>query len=177
MPVPIAATWPPLLLLAAAVAVSILSYMAGLWFLAIPAMMGVFILVLDTLGRIRDFRHAALHLGRGRNPARVASTYKFSWCGRKACEAAARSVSREVGDAVASYYRNCGYRWFHIFPDNTFTRNSPFLTLRFWQITLGGNMYAPGASGETSRGKRKGGDRERSIGEPEKVAGVLNKAA
>lgn len=136
------AMWPPLLLLAGDLSVlALFSWMQWWWLAALPAA-GAVILALDAMGRVVDFRHASRHLDRGRDAERVAKTYQFSWCGRVACQAAGNAVSPLAGKAVADYYRACGYRWFHIFPDNTFTRNSPFLTVRFWRVTLGGNVHA-----------------------------------
>lgn len=142
MRVPLGAMWPPLLLLVLDIAVTAAAVLVGFVWLAIPGAIGAAILVLDAWGRKVDFRHAVRHLSAGRSPERVAGTYQFSWCGRVACLAAAREVGAEKARAVEDYYRTGGYRWWHVFPDNTFTRNSPFLSLRFWRITLGGNVHA-----------------------------------
>ena len=150
MRVPLGAMWPPLLLLFLDITITVAAVVAGFAWLLIPGAIGAFILVLDAWGRKVDFRHAVRHLSAGRSPERVAGTYQFSWCGRVACLAAAREVGPDKAWAVEDYYRTGGYRWWHVFPDNTFTRNSPFLTLRFWRITLGGNVHAQSRTAEES---------------------------
>jgi hypothetical protein len=140
--VPLSALWPPVALLAADL---MLLGVAAYYRLTVPAALfavGFAVLAFDIRGRIHDFHSARTHLKRGRNPARVAKSFQFSWCGRVACQSAAFAVNAAIGARVARYYRISGYRWFHIFPDNTFTLSSPFLTVRFWEITLRGNNRA-----------------------------------
>lgn len=141
MRVPLSAIWPPIaLLLADLLVMPVLALWS--WWLVLPFAAGAIILCFDIAGRRADFRLAARHLAAGRRPVRVAKNYQFSWCGRVACAAAATAVSPAIGKTVADHYSANGYRWYHIFPDGAFTRNSPFLSLRFWQITLGGNTKA-----------------------------------
>lgn len=129
-------------LMAAGSATLVAAYSFGFTIIAGLLAIGIVVLVFDMRGRCRDYHNALHHLGRGRDPARVAKSYQFSWCGRVACQAAANAAGNPAGRAVEYYYRENGYRWFHIFPDNTFTLKSPFLTLRFWEITLRGNNRA-----------------------------------
>jgi hypothetical protein len=140
--VPLKALWPPISLILADLALMVLAYF---WIPAAFQLLlagGLAILIFDLRGRQLDFRAARRHFENGRNPARVAKSYQFSWCGRVACQHAAWAAGKETGGEVASYYSENGYRWYHIFPDNTFTLQSPFLTLRFWEITLRGNRRA-----------------------------------
>ncbi len=141
MPVPFSAIWPPILLLLADLLVMPVVAIWS-WWLVLPFAIGAIILCFDIAGRRTDFKLAARHFAAGRRPERVAKNYQFSWCGRVACAAAASAVSPQIGKLVSDHYATNGYRWFHIFPDGAFTRNSPFLSLRFWQITLGGNTRA-----------------------------------
>lgn len=142
MQVPFKAVWPPILLTAVDLLVAVPAWMLGWWPVVLLLVIGAVVLFFDMRGRGLDFRNAHRHLTLGRDPARVAKTYQYSWCGRVACRAAAIAAGPGHGEAVIDYYRANGYRWYHIFPDNTFTPNSPFLTLRFWQITLLGNSRA-----------------------------------
>lgn len=142
MQVPFKAVWPPILLTALDLLAVLPTWILGWWPLALLLGAGALVLIFDIRGRGLDYRNVHRHLSQGRDPARVAKTYQYSWCGRVACRAAAIEAGRAHGDAVEAYYRENGYRWFHIFPDNTFSLNSPFLTLRFWQITLFGNTRA-----------------------------------
>ena len=142
MHVPLIAIWPPLTLMAADILLMIPVLIFGFWPLALALFAGLVILVFDAKGRMADFRNAHRHLSLGRDPARVAKSYQFSWCGRVACTQAAWSAGDDKGRAVAEYYSTNGYRWFHIFPDKTFSLDCPFLTVRFWEITLRGNSRA-----------------------------------
>ena len=142
MPVPLIAVWPPLALMAADILLMIPVLVFGYWPLALLLLAGLVILVFDIRGRMADFHNAYRHLSLGRDPARVARSYQFSWCGRVACTHAAWSAGEDKGRAVSHYFESNGYRWFHIFPDKTFSLECPFLTLRFWEITLRGNSRA-----------------------------------
>lgn len=63
--------------------------------------------------------------------------HQKSWCRRTALtKACAHTVGGDT-NLVACYYRALGYRWFHLTPDGTFSRNSPMLRLGFWRDTLG----------------------------------------
>ena len=142
MSVHLRAILPPLTLIGVA-----LTLAAGCWLLEWPIFAGLFllgavILIFDTRGRRKDFHNARNYLARGHDPSQVARTYQYSWCSRAACRAAASLSGAGADQAIADYYRDNGYRWFHIFPDNTFSRHSPFLKLRFWRITLFGNAAA-----------------------------------
>jgi hypothetical protein len=140
--VPLSALWPPMALIGADLL--LLNFAVYFGYL-IPTLFlagGIGVLLFDIRGRMHDFRNAYVHILRGREPARVAKTFQFSWCGRVACQSAAYAVDDNCGLNVARYYENNGYRWFHVFPDNTFTLKCPFLTLRFWDITLRGNSRA-----------------------------------
>ncbi|MEZ5872540.1 MAG: hypothetical protein R3D32_12000 [Nitratireductor sp.] len=141
-PVPLIALWPPLSLMLADILVMLPLAIFGFWPLVFALFLGLVILVFDIRGRRADFRNAHRHLALGRDPARVAKSYQFSWCGRVACTSAAWEAGDEKGRLVSGYYAANGYRWFHIFPDKTFSRECPFLTLRFWEITLRGNSRA-----------------------------------
>lgn len=49
--------------------------------------------------------------------------------------------SRQVGialcgDFARKFYRSQGYRWYHILPDETFTKRSPFFRLEFWRQVI-----------------------------------------
>jgi hypothetical protein len=142
MRTPLTAVWPPILLLFADFGLLSLSLTAGWYILATLLVAGAAILLFDIRGRGRDYRAVREFVSSGKDPALIAHTYRFSWCGRVACEAAARDTSSSAAAAVRRYYRMAGYRWFHVFPDNTFTRRSPFLSPKFWSVTVFGNRQA-----------------------------------
>lgn len=142
MSVHLRAILPPLALIGVALVLSAICWWLDWPFLSALFLLGAVILAFDTRGRRKDFHNARDYLARGHEPAQVAKTYQYSWCSRAACRAAASHAGEIAEQAVDSYYRVNGYRWFHIFPDNTFSLNSPFLKLRFWRITLFGNAGA-----------------------------------
>jgi len=154
------AVWPPLSLIALDIALLGAVFWLGWWPLAVPLLAGLAILVFDTAGRARDHASAVAFLSQGGDPRLIAKSCQFSWCGRVACQAAADSVGARAGGAVRRFYAVRGYRWFHIFPDETFTLRSPFLSGRFWRITLFGNHYASAMVGETA-GRRAASRRMR----------------
>ena len=140
------AVWPPFLLLAVAIALTAILAPAPASLL--PAI-GACILVFDIRARLSDFRKTARLLSAG--PAqlpRQVSRFKRSWCQRTVVEWAARRALGPAGRAaVRREYFARGYRWYHVFPDQTFTAGSPFLKPRFWIGLLGGTPEDPGETG------------------------------
>ncbi len=47
-----------------------------------------------------------------------------TWCGR--------TVMSEVCPPAKWFYKQQGYRWYHLFPDNFFSNNCPMLKGAFW---------------------------------------------
>ena len=142
-PVPIRALWPPLTLIGLDLVLMLLSLALGYTVIAVLLAVGFLLLVFDIRGRMVDYRTVLMHLRRGRHPERVAKAYQFSWCGRVACQHAAGSICTDTARTIRSYYEDSGYRWYNVFPDNTFSLKCPFLTLRFWEVTLFGNSRIP----------------------------------
>ena len=135
---PLFAVWPPLALLASSLAVANLTFLPLA--LRLAAVVGVCILVFDISARLRDFRRVASNLSYDPEllPRHVAR-YKRSWCQRTVLHwAAFAALGREGRHYVRAQYERMGYRWFHFFPDKTFTRESPFLRLNFWRSLVGG---------------------------------------
>jgi hypothetical protein len=136
MRAPLRAIWPPLILLFLASSMMIAAAFAGWPLLGVVVLPSVPILSLDARARSLDYRYARSHLQRGRSPERIAAIFRMSWCMRVACQAAANAAGPEIGKRVEQFYRAEGYRRFHVTPDGTFTRHTPFLNLLFWRITL-----------------------------------------
>jgi len=135
--VSVLAVWPPLTLFAGALSVA---SMPVPLLLRMAAIGGMLILLFDISARLRDFRRVAANLER--EPSllpRHVPRYKRSWCQRTVLYwAAYRALGEEGGSYVRAQYDRMGYRWFHFFPDKTFTRESPFLRLNFWRSLIGG---------------------------------------
>ncbi|MBO6719666.1 MAG: hypothetical protein JJ913_17045 [Rhizobiaceae bacterium] len=131
------AIWPPLALFATSVTVASLP---APMFLRAAAVAGVVILIFDITARTRDFRRVVGRLAL--DPSlldRHILRYKPSWCQRTVLYwAADEALGRESRLHVGRQFRNMGYRWFHFFPDRTFTRDCPFLKPKFWRSLVGG---------------------------------------
>lgn len=139
--------WPPLALAALCAALAI-GVFDAFWLDGL-AWLGCGVLCLDSLARFRQYRviRAALRrengvTGRARRLFRQA---RSTWCTRRAALAAAQAegFGREARALVARW----GYRPWHVFPDRSFSRRSPFLRIAFWRAVLGlpvGRRRIPG---------------------------------
>ena len=94
------------------------------WFFVVPSVFGCG----DVIQRWRDFR-------RWRNlPAdkRILRMARYSRCQRNAMVAACSDQAK-----AERYYAEAGYRFWHILPDKTFSRKSPFIKMAFYRSLLG----------------------------------------
>lgn len=101
---------------------------------------GACILIFDISARLKDYRRVATNLSYDPEllPRHI-SRYKRSWCQRTVLHwAAFAALGHEGKRYVQGQFDSLGYRWFHFFPDKTFTRESPFLKLKFWRSLVGG---------------------------------------
>ncbi|MCF6322652.1 MAG: hypothetical protein L3J32_12930 [Rhizobiaceae bacterium] len=147
---PLDAIWPPLALMFIATTIGLVSAWFGITFLAVLAVVGFAILIGDTFGRSRDYLNARRRFGEARDEIEVYEVvrrFRRAWCARVACQAAwKRAGVKEAGkfgmatEYVKDTYFKLGYRYWHIFPDGTFTRNSPFLKIAFWVHLFTGKM-------------------------------------
>jgi hypothetical protein len=129
--------WPPLLL-AAGCLVLALGAFSPLW-LDVLALLGCVVLCLDTAARYRQYRMLRTALRRANGVSGRAKVLfrraRTTWCTRRAALAAAHAegYGREARALVGRW----GYRPWHVFPDGTFTRQSPFLKPAFWLSVVG----------------------------------------
>jgi hypothetical protein len=144
MRAPLQAYWPPLTLFAAdfMVLLSGMYFSVG-WLMAIMTVACI-IMLFDVQARMKDFQYALMHIAAGRRPDRIANILRASWCCRIACIAAADASGVKPGKKVREFYLDAGYRWYHVFPDGTFTLETPFRYLQFWKVTLFGYAQARG---------------------------------
>lgn len=63
--------------------------------------------------------------------------HRGSWCQREMMKAVGATIAPEAHASVCQGYHLDGYRWFHIFPDKTFSASSPFLKARWWKAFFG----------------------------------------
>jgi len=133
----LAPVWPPLLLALASLALA-LWFPAPVWF-DLLALGGFAVLSLDVAARYRQYRalraalrHAGGVSGRARMLFRRA---RSTWCTRRAALAAAQAEG--FGCEARALVAQWGYRPWHIFPDGSFSRRSPFLKIAFWRAVIG----------------------------------------
>lgn len=131
------AIWPPMALIATSLTVASLPVPLAL---RAAAVAGLLILTFDITARMRDYRRVVDRLAL--DPSlldRHLVRYKPSWCQRTVLYwAAEAALGRESRAYVGRQFAQMGYRWYHIFPDRTFTRESPFLKPKFWRSLIGG---------------------------------------
>ena len=97
------------------------------WIFLIPATLSFG----DMVARFKDYRNATKTLSQ-ENILRTFSKHKRSACQRYAVTAAAL----HKGIECKGVFRNMGYKFYHVFPDKTFTRKCPFLKLKFYKALL-----------------------------------------
>ncbi|MBO6725115.1 MAG: hypothetical protein JJ911_05570 [Rhizobiaceae bacterium] len=131
------AIWPPMALFATSVTVASLPFPLALRAAAIA---GIIILIFDISARMRDYRRVVGRLVLDPSAlARHIVRYKPSWCQRTVLVwAANEALGAEARADVGRQYADMGYRWYHFFPDRTFTRESPFFKVKFWRSLVGG---------------------------------------
>lgn len=88
------------------------------------------IFYLDVTGRYLDYKYVSSL--RPKDARLIAFSQRRSFCSRQVMIAV-------LGPSTARYYHSMGYRWYHIFPDGTFSGRSPFLNLNFWRKIRKGN--------------------------------------
>jgi hypothetical protein len=132
------AIWPPLLLFVLSVAFASITQLP--WPLRIAGVAGLVILPFDMAARLRDFTKVVARLAAEPDAlARHVGRYKRSWCQRTVLLWAATAALGQEGRAfVLRQFAMLGYRWYHVFPDHTWSRESPFLKFSFWRGLLGG---------------------------------------
>lgn len=129
------AVWPPTALGTASSALAGFAYTTGHPITSLLGTVAVALLAADVWGRSTDYHTTRTKLLRGGYLMPQIRKHQHSWCSRTAMYFAARSVHWAYADIVRAEYHAMGYRWYHIFPNGTFTRNSPFLNPKFW-VTL-----------------------------------------
>jgi hypothetical protein len=134
----ILAVWPPIALLCMNLAITTLPVF---WVpVRILAAIGLIISIVDITARIKDSRKVMETLSAAPSllPRHI-SRYKRSWCQRTVLEwSAYGALGEEARAYVSGQYASMGYRFYHIFPDRAFTRDSPFLKISFYRSLVGG---------------------------------------
>lgn len=126
---------PPILL--AAISISTFDYLLGsnLICLSIGILLGL-VFFFDALNRHHEYKQLPQLLSKC-SEEDILRKYRHSWCTREMVKAYLASLSREKYNHAYLHYRNFyGIKWYHIFPQNTFSRNSVFLKKKFWKNTF-----------------------------------------
>lgn len=127
------AVWPPLTLLSIAAVASLFAPLT----VTVPLILFQVVMLFDAWARLREFDTARSLMQDGLAVGQLMRKHRHSWCQREMMKAAAASHMK-AGDSLVSFlYRAQGYRWYHIFPDGTFSRDCPFLKRNFWQSLFG----------------------------------------
>ncbi|MGE0266081.1 MAG: hypothetical protein AB7V06_25655 [Candidatus Obscuribacterales bacterium] len=129
------AVWPPLILWMASF-LTLLILPLGWWSLPIAVTSVIF--YIDLCGRTEDYenlRETAWMDGGHCKNRKFADRYGRTFCGRTVFSAVYPRVMGPLGwiDTKAYYRYYKGYRWYHILPDGTFSKDSPFLKWNFWR--------------------------------------------
>ena len=91
------------------------------------------ILLFDVLARHKDYKSLCKSLTQ-ENLLTKFKRHRRSACQRYACKAAAR----QKGLTYKGTFKTMGYKWYHVFPDGTFSRDCPFLKLAFYKVLVFG---------------------------------------
>ena len=143
---PIDAIWPPLVLLAIAASIGMVAASYGILSLTVLAVLGCAILIGDSFGRSKDYLNARRRFIAATNEEEdhdIVRRFRKAWCARVACNAAWKREHLDKNmpsNYVSQSYKSMGYRWWHYFPDSTFTKNSPFIKPAFWVHLFTGKM-------------------------------------
>lgn len=124
---------PPLVLLVLA---AVLALFTPIW-ATIPLVVFTVVMVADARARWLEYGNLCRAIRGGVSPLINAMVLRRSgsWCQRHAAEAACWRCGRP--GLATNWYRRQGYRWYHIFPDGAFQRDSAFLKPTFWRSVLG----------------------------------------
>lgn len=95
--------------------------------LSIGFLVLIIISFIDLLARYREFLAIKKNWKRGH-----VRLMKSSRCQRGVAIAASPNMRD-----CRMHYHKMGYRWFHFLPDNTFSKRSPFLKLKFYMGVIG----------------------------------------
>lgn len=88
----------------------------------------------DGVSRYRDYLRMRRMLSRWGFAPRLLRPLASSRCQRDAAMQAAREAG--CGDKAGRYYRELGYRWYHLLPDRVAANPLAFLDLRFLRATF-----------------------------------------
>ncbi len=104
---------------------------------------------LDARSRYQNYKLVKDHLYIYGFQARILKPFIKSRCQRDAAKAAAGELG--LSCQCKEYFKNNGYKWYHLFPDVIFKKPSILLTRNFWITTLFAKTYHPKIDFEKTR--------------------------
>jgi hypothetical protein len=108
-------------------------------FLSVYGLALVFFSQMDAKSRFQNYKKAKDLLYENGFQPRIINLFSASRCQRDAIRVAAFDL--KMLQQLDTYYKQLGYRWFHLIPDLTFSRPELFFTRRYWQRTLFEKSY------------------------------------
>ena len=94
---------------------------------------------LDARSRYQNYKLVKDHLYIYGFQTRILKPFVKSRCQRDAAKAAAYELG--MLQQCKEYFKNNGYKWYHLFPDVIFKKPSILLTKNFWITTLFAKTY------------------------------------
>lgn len=119
----ISAVWLPLSLTLISGSIGLICLFNMSWISSLIFGLIAFAFTLDVIGRSKEY----IYLLRVYNKRKRLYWELFS------STRCAREVMTAIDPQAKQYYWLNGYRWYHVFPDNTFRSDSRLLKLSFWK--------------------------------------------
>lgn len=88
----------------------------------------------DAVCRFQNYKRAKDLFFENRFKKRIANLFAVSRCQREAVKVAAADLG--MAKDLTDYYRDLGYRWYHLIPDQVLEKPTILFTRIYWQKTL-----------------------------------------
>ena len=98
---------------------------------------GCLLFYFDAFNRFFEFRRTIKEISlRRKTDGVILNANKKTWCTREATKAAFKLVCKKRYLKAKKHYRDMGFKYYNFFPKGTFTKNSPWLKLKFYKNTF-----------------------------------------
>ena len=98
--------------------------------------LGALIFIWDTFNRFTEYKIILRKIRKKKYTTSVLKLFNKSWCQREMIKGAYRTISEWQYKKAKIYYKEQGFRWYHIFPTGTFQKKSIWLKSKFWKATF-----------------------------------------
>ena len=131
------AIYPPLLLGALTLLVVFCGLGSYYTFFRYLGAIGSLLFFTDAFNRFKGFKRTVKRIREGSHSHEsILHINRKAWCTRESTIAAFKVVSKKNYKKGRKYYKKMGYRAWHIFPENTFTKKSPWMKKKFYKETF-----------------------------------------